>query len=1267
MDSQYHVLLIVLFCCVVFYYQTWRPYRYVMDENPCEMSYSLSLANRRKEIKLKTKTPTDFKFYKYGSFGVNNAFESDTEVHPVLFIPGHLGDADQIRSFSSAIDHNRNGPFDYYSIDFTNKWSSSSGAHGNNIMAQAIYVNDALKFIKRNYKNVKTKDNLPPKVTIIAHSAGGMVARLAVLLSNHPSRYSSSISPVEAGTELSPDDACLVSTIVLLSAPTVRPAYSVDISLDNLYKQINSAWLSSFFYASPQCAAKPTSPGDKHLRVEWNCPKCVSSIKLISISGGLVDAMVHPQLTHLGVITPQPSKKKILDKLKGDNEYQPGDSLITLLFKPQDLIVYAVKYVGYGLFNGLYYSVTYIFSLVNDTSASSDASNIFNESMSSMTNVTCDGNGISDEFNITTGVCHTVNTSYVNEAPVLSEDDEAIQQWNAEMHPYKEPEYVSILTNQIVEDNGVGFPVDHHAMMWCHQLLSRSHTAILNILHGVYDDVPAALRMLKLFNIKMALPEPVSKVDNITNRSTVLNYMYSPIPSLEGYHIRNLTFYTQWREGLIKDEEYLILKLVKYLKGVKIDAKTVAMDDVRPTEPLTMMEMIYAASYLLGITYLTRHCLSCVVMCYVSIALLVFTVPIFRNICGVNVYNAITNALKCKEAFADNTHILRMLSVNAQTQLDIILPKILENKSSKMFLYGLSIVFIGRYGWDAYNILSMSNDDIHGSIMIVRLLVLEFQNLFKYVVSYGLALGIYCILTYAFFAVRFCTSLFVCTPLYICLVVFPEYLFMNTLGRVSFVRKMMGFPVAEQEIVGNGNMDSDEVEKIRQKRREKAANKMKPTLENANKNTEKWSSFGMLFARLLTTLILLIVLSTRIVRGDNTTPTPMEILGLKQYCVCLLSLYGYIALLEHFVILWLFSNGNSYITKKKSKLISIVPYRITSHEIQWLCIYIIVLCLLLPNALNNAELLLLRMPVNVHGMDYSLTLSNITQIFQYALSFMVDDNRVYKSMLLFPIGNASIRDGFHIYIQGSERVYELLSMALINVHLVYMIMQPIIQDKCVTDISSTRDDVSKYPLNWCVTLFGRTHPFYDKHLKMEQGDDDYLSSVPLNSGNNQVCCHEDGGKYAIFEELHIDKGRTDIGFNKVNKNSQHMGERNVTFYPTRCFKVIYCACYKDKSLTNGIADYCEYCRCFKCGGKNLPKEFRNQHHDQLKEELMNSLFKFLNIELLMVASIYLLFFWNVYIYQTSRDSLHKYAQVVTLHCSLFVAYFIYKRIINYNK
>jgi PGAP1-like protein len=154
--------------------------------------------------------------------------------------------------------HDTDSYFQYFTIDFQ---EPDTAYHGSNVLTQAVFVNDALEKIRSMYetytnpfqrparptrkkrsstssdsnsdgessataeaetessaegKQTNTKANsknsvndVVPQIIIVAHSLGGIVARAAVTLSNHP-------------THPMAPSGCLVSDILMLSAPNIK-------------------------------------------------------------------------------------------------------------------------------------------------------------------------------------------------------------------------------------------------------------------------------------------------------------------------------------------------------------------------------------------------------------------------------------------------------------------------------------------------------------------------------------------------------------------------------------------------------------------------------------------------------------------------------------------------------------------------------------------------------------------------------------------------------------------------------------------------------------------------------------------------------------------------------------------------------------------------------------------------------------------------------------------------------------------------------------
>ena len=278
---------------------------------------------------------------------------------PVLYVPGHRGAYSQSRSLAF---HN-NGTFQYFALQFHD---NNAALHGSVIVKQAILVNEALREIHRLYtvdrakkgkgkgKGKGKKQKQPKaapklKVAVVGHSLGGLVARVAVLLQNHP--------------------RCLVNNLIMLSTPNRAPSYPLDASLETITQATNAAWRFSYYNSSAHCASQaqatftdiygqpvPQRPvggddghndddgglmsirkdsdggaatGEPRLGANFQCPRCVPRMRLLSITGGSLDDMVAPHLTHLNHIDPVSNQfrvKRKLEELAADEQAREQDA-----------------------------------------------------------------------------------------------------------------------------------------------------------------------------------------------------------------------------------------------------------------------------------------------------------------------------------------------------------------------------------------------------------------------------------------------------------------------------------------------------------------------------------------------------------------------------------------------------------------------------------------------------------------------------------------------------------------------------------------------------------------------------------------------------------------------------------------------------------------------------------------------------------------------------------------------------------------------------
>ncbi|GLD92747.1 hypothetical protein PINS_up001326 [Pythium insidiosum] len=218
----------------------------------CEMTYSWPVYTRlthewRRELRA---------HHKYALYSVHMQERREQLTgQPVLFLPGHLGSYKQARSLARHLwDHDAER-FDVFALDFEEEWT---GLHGALVERQAEFLNDAIRAILKQYKkqqkqqrrdkNTRSKTTTPDSVIVVAHSMGGVVARLAQRLPNYKRRS--------------------MPHIVTLGSPLARPAFPFDASLQRVYATL---------------ASTPA-------------PDAASTV-VVSIAGGHKDTTVHSSLS----------------------------------------------------------------------------------------------------------------------------------------------------------------------------------------------------------------------------------------------------------------------------------------------------------------------------------------------------------------------------------------------------------------------------------------------------------------------------------------------------------------------------------------------------------------------------------------------------------------------------------------------------------------------------------------------------------------------------------------------------------------------------------------------------------------------------------------------------------------------------------------------------------------------------------------------------------------------------------------------------------
>ena len=156
---------------------------------------------------------------------------------------------------------------DFFTLDFNEDFSAF---HGQTLLDQAEYVNDAIAYILSLYhdpRRTQREPTLPDpsSVILIGHSMGGLVARAMVTMSNFQSNS--------------------INTIITMSTPHARAPVSVDVDLVRAYERVNDYWRKA------------------HLE-KWANDNPLWHITLISIAGGGLDTIVPSDYASLESLVP---------------------------------------------------------------------------------------------------------------------------------------------------------------------------------------------------------------------------------------------------------------------------------------------------------------------------------------------------------------------------------------------------------------------------------------------------------------------------------------------------------------------------------------------------------------------------------------------------------------------------------------------------------------------------------------------------------------------------------------------------------------------------------------------------------------------------------------------------------------------------------------------------------------------------------------------------------------------------------------------------
>lgn len=262
------MLIITAFAGVTFFAITQAFLSRQLDPKGCDIPWTRPTYIEFKDFDTEhTRFATKYHLYMLR----DGSYDEDPSVKgvPVLFIPGNAGSFKQGRILAfEALEQFHNGilqdpqaskegitSMDLFAVDFN---EDLSAFHGQTVLDQAEYLNDAVSYILSLYHDPRRSQREPglpdpSSVILVGHSMGGVIARAMLTMPNYQSNS--------------------INTILTLSAPHARPPVSFDADMVHTYQRINDYWRQAYSQ-------------------KWANDNPLWHVTLVSIAGGGLDTVI---------------------------------------------------------------------------------------------------------------------------------------------------------------------------------------------------------------------------------------------------------------------------------------------------------------------------------------------------------------------------------------------------------------------------------------------------------------------------------------------------------------------------------------------------------------------------------------------------------------------------------------------------------------------------------------------------------------------------------------------------------------------------------------------------------------------------------------------------------------------------------------------------------------------------------------------------------------------------------------------------------------